>query len=135
LKDTPYAVLLGRLGVTESERLGLLNSNAFRALPSNTTSGAGCAYFAETGHTLCGRFHEYFRAHGLEFDDPGFSFRESLALFGYPISEPYTDPSTGLVVQYFERARFEAHPENAAPYDVLLGLLGTDAVRAKGWIR
>jgi hypothetical protein len=27
-------------------------------------------------------------------------------------------------VQYFERARFEYHPENAAPYDVLLGQFG-----------
>ena len=27
-------------------------------------------------------------------------------------------------VQYFERARFEAHPENAAPHDVLLGQFG-----------
>jgi len=39
-------------------------------------------------------------------------------------------------VQYFERARFEYHPENAGtPYVVLLGLLGTDEVRNKGWIR
>jgi hypothetical protein len=29
-------------------------------------------------------------------------------------------------VQWFERARFELHPENAAPYDVLLGLLGNE---------
>jgi hypothetical protein len=39
------------------------------------------------------------------------------------------------VTQYFERARFEYHPENAAPYDILLGRLGADTVRAKGWIR
>ncbi|MFL5735444.1 MAG: alpha/beta fold hydrolase, partial [Chloroflexia bacterium] len=32
--------------------------------------------------------------------------------------KPYT-------VQYFERAVFELHPENAAPYDVLLSQLGT----------
>jgi hypothetical protein len=29
-------------------------------------------------------------------------------------------------VQYFERNRFESHPENQPPYDVLLGLLGRD---------
>ena len=57
-------------------------------------------------------------------------------MFGYPISEPFVDPTTGYTIQYFERARFEYHPENAGtPYDVLLGLLGTDAVRAKGWIQ
>ncbi|MFN8514277.1 MAG: N-acetylmuramoyl-L-alanine amidase [Chloroflexia bacterium] len=39
------------------------------------------------------------------------------------------DPASGgLVVQYFERARFELHPENAAPYDVLLTLLGSAAL-------
>jgi hypothetical protein len=27
-------------------------------------------------------------------------------------------------VQYFERARFEHHPENSAPNDVLLGQFG-----------
>jgi hypothetical protein len=29
------------------------------------------------------------------------------------------------LTQWFERARFEYHPENAAPYDVLLGRLGS----------
>ena len=34
------------------------------------------------------------------------------------------DDGTTSSVQYFERARFEYHPENAAPYDVLLGQFG-----------
>ena len=34
-----------------------------------------------------------------------------------------TDGKT-YTVQYFERAVFEAHPENKAPFDVLLSLLG-----------
>ena len=34
-------------------------------------------------------------------------------------------------VQYFERAVFELHPENAAPNDVLLSLLGTLAYKEK----
>jgi micrococcal nuclease len=29
-------------------------------------------------------------------------------------------------VQYFERARFELHPENQPPFNVLLGLLGNE---------
>jgi hypothetical protein len=32
-------------------------------------------------------------------------------------------------VQYFERARFELHPQNEPPFNVLLGLLGRE-VRA-----
>jgi hypothetical protein len=34
-------------------------------------------------------------------------------------------------VQYFQRARFEAHNENQPPYDVLLGLLGAEQLKAK----
>jgi hypothetical protein len=38
-------------------------------------------------------------------------------------------------VQYFERNRFEWHPEYAGtPSEVLLGLLGVDAARAKSFI-
>ncbi|HEX7102218.1 MAG TPA: peptidoglycan hydrolase, partial [Nitrolancea sp.] len=66
--------------------------------------------------------------------DPGVSFRESLALFGYPISEEFVDPQTGYVTQYFERAVFEYHPENAGtPYTVLLKRLGADELQARGW--
>jgi hypothetical protein len=53
------------------------------------------------------------------------SFRENweqnggLPLFGYPLSfeQPERNAETGhtQVVQWFERNRFEAHPENAAP--------------------
>ena len=34
------------------------------------------------------------------------------------------------MVQWFERARFELHPENAPPYNLLLGLLGNE-IRAR----
>ncbi|MBX6341852.1 MAG: hypothetical protein IRY97_05290, partial [Thermomicrobiaceae bacterium] len=57
---------------------------------------------------------------------------ESLALFGYPISEEFRDPQTGLTVQYFERARFEYHPANPDPYKVLLGRLGAEALARSG---
>ncbi len=84
--------------------------------------------FVETGHTIGGEFKRYYETHGLELGDPGISSRESLALFGYPVSEPFdeTNPEDGqrYRVQYFERARFELHPENQAPYRVLLGRLG-----------
>ncbi len=135
-QGTPYEVLLGRLGVTDAQERGLIDTPAFKSLPANAKLANGCEYFAPTGHTACGAFLQYWQSHGLSFGDPGISYRESLALFGYPISEPFVDPSTGLTTQYFERAKFEYHPENAGtPYDVLLGLLGTNTVRAKGWIQ
>lgn len=132
---TPYETELGRLGSADAAQRNLLNTASFKPLPASTKGNANCTFVAETGHQLCGGFRAYWQSHGLEFNDPGVSYRESLALFGYPISEEFTDPATGLVTQYFERAKFEYHPENAAPYDVLLGRLGADAVRAKGWIR
>ncbi|MGA7669262.1 MAG: glycosyl hydrolase family 18 protein [Nitrolancea sp.] len=135
-QGTPYEVLLGRLGVADAQTRGLSNTKPFKGLPTDTKPADGCTFYAATAHTACGSFLKYWSSHGLSFGDSGVSYRESLALFGYPISEPFVDPATGYTVQYFERARFEYHPENAGtPYDVLLGLLGTDAVRAKGWIQ
>src|SRR4029079_17162781 len=49
-----------------------------------------------------------------------------------PITEAFDEQSLvdgqTYQVQYFERQRFEHHPENAAPYDVLLGLLGVETL-------
>lgn len=73
-------------------------------------------YFPLVGHTLGGGFRDYWQRHG------------GLAQFGYPLTQEFTEtsPTDGrpYVTQYFERARFEYHPENRPPYDVLLGLLG-----------
>lgn len=127
---TPYGVELGRLGAGEAQSRGLLGTAPFRPLPTSTTGDANCDFFAQTGHRVCFGFRDYWRSHGLEFGDPSISYRESLALFGYPIGEEFTDPVTGLTVQYFERARFEYHPENPESYRVLLGRLGAEAVSA-----
>ena len=121
---TPYEVLLGRLGFDAAQAQGLLTTAPFQTQPAPTSASANCTYFAETGHSICDGFLTYWQTHGLEFGDNGVSYRESLALFGYPISDQYVDPATGETVQYFERARFEYHPENPAPYTVELGLLG-----------
>src|SRR5262249_7121515 len=90
----------------------------------------GCVYFAETQHSVCGLFLTAFRSYGLNFPGvSGISHEESLALFGLPLSEPMTEvmedgqPHT---VQWFERARFEEHPANAPPYNLLFGRLGAE---------
>ncbi len=61
-------------------------------------------------------FRDYWEQHG------------GLAQFGYPLTEEFMEVSSTdgrpYTTQYFERARFEYHPENPPPYDVLLGLLG-----------
>src|SRR4051812_11513181 len=72
-------------------------------------------YFPQTGKTISGRFSEYWKSHG------------GLDQQGYPISDMLSEKSDTdgkiYTVQYFERAVFEAHPENGTPNDVLLSLL------------
>ena len=129
---TPYEVELGRLGAEDAAARGLSGTVPFKAVDA-ATAGTGCEYVAATGHSLCGAFRDEWHAHGLDLGDRGLSQRESLALFGYPISEPFTDPDSGLMVQYFERARFESHPDNPAGWQVELGRLGADHLSERGW--
>lgn len=123
----PYDVLLGRLG---ADRLGQLGVD-WAGLPRSEPA-PGCRFFPETGHNVCGEFLQAWRASGLELDGrAGKSEAESLALFGLPLGDARAETVAGreLTVQWFERARFELHPENRPPYRVLFGLLGSE-VRA-----
>jgi hypothetical protein len=85
--------------------------------------GAGSRNFPETGKRVTGLFLDYWDNHG------------GLAQQGFPISDPMLELSAlngrTYTVQYFERAVFEHHPENAAPYDVLLSQLGTFRYKRK----
>jgi cellulose synthase/poly-beta-1,6-N-acetylglucosamine synthase-like glycosyltransferase len=126
---TEYEVMLGRLGVAEAQNRGLLDTPAFLPLADDTGSDANCGFFLETGHRLCNGFRDHWASNGLELGDSGVSFRESLALFGYPISEEFVDPETGKLVQYFERTRFEYDPNKPEGERVHLGDIGIDAVR------
>lgn len=124
-KPRPYDVLLGRLGVEMLELQGI----DWWQFPTGSDQ-PGCVYFAETRHSVCGDFLDTWRAHGLEVDgNAGYSMKDNLALFGYPVSEPMTEvleDGQEHTVQYFERVRMEHHPENDAPYTMLFGLLGNE---------
>lgn len=76
----------------------------------NVTNPAGCEYFAATGFWVCFDFLQFYRAHG------------GLAQFGYPIS-PF-EFHDGLVVQYFEYARFEWQPSLPQGAQVVLTMVG-----------
>jgi hypothetical protein len=121
----PYDVLLGRLG---ADRLAQQGRDWFTFAKSQPQDS--CRYFAETQHNVCGDILAAWRGSGLEFDGTrGKSEAESLALFGMPLSDPLTETlSDGkqYTVQWFERARFELHPENQSPYNILFGLLGNE---------
>ena len=74
--------------------------------------------FPETSQCIGGRFRQFWEQNG------------GLAVFGFPLSGELVE--NGLTAQYFERQRFELHPENAPPYDVLLGRLGAEALQRSG---
>jgi hypothetical protein len=113
----PHDVLLGQFGrVLYLTDPTLPLAGAAAPLP-------GATYFGETGHNLRGRFLQYWQENG------------DLAQFGFPISEELREvleDGREYTVQYFERARLELHPENAAPYDVLLGQFGRRILAANG---
>jgi hypothetical protein len=112
--DPQYQVLLGLLG------------RDFHRPDPPAPRKEGATYYDATGHNLGGPFRDYWLSHG------------GLFVSGLPITEEFTEvsPDDGkpYLVQYFERARYEYHPDNKAPYDVLLGLLGNRLLQEKGWI-
>ncbi len=80
--------------------------------PSTPTVDPGVRRFPETGHALRGGFRRFWEQNG------------GVETFGLPLTGQVS--VDGLVVQYFERARFEARAEG-----VTLGRLGLEALRAE----
>jgi len=121
----PYDVLLGRLGVDVLAQQG----RDWQHFPTAEPEGT-CRYFVATRHFVCDAFLEYWQSNGLELDgQPGFTEAENLALFGLPLSDMRLETlhdGQQYQVQWFERARFEWHPEQEPPYQVQLGLLGSE---------
>jgi len=111
---TKYEVELGLLGKRLTDNR-IKNDPAFQP----TTPKQGYFYFPQTKHNVDSRFYKFWQQNG------------SLDRLGFPIAEAQqeTDPATGKVflAQWFERARFEYHPEFAGTkYEVELGLLGNE---------
>lgn len=118
----PFYLLLGLLG---SEQLVSLTHTGPRAVVPGDP--ADCLILEGFSEKACGAFARYYRQNG------------GLLKFGGPISpvfyeknqpKPSGDDQTHIV-QYFERVRMEFHPENQPPYDILLGLLGSEQYRNK----
>ncbi|MBI4321210.1 MAG: PD40 domain-containing protein [Chloroflexi bacterium] len=102
-------------------QLGLLAVELGRGQPGlgyQPVATANVRYFSETGHTVAFDFKGFWEGNG------------GVGIFGYPITEQLVE--NGLLVQYFQRARFERHPDKAGGYRVQLGLLGEEYLQAKG---
>ncbi len=73
--------------------------------------GGQSRYFPETSHNVIFGFKDFLEANG------------GVNAYGMPLTEEFTE--NGLTVQYFQRAKFEYHPELAGTkYVIQLGLLG-----------
>jgi hypothetical protein len=70
-------------------------------------------YFAETGHSVVGQFLDIYR----RASDP-------VQLYGYPITDAFQDPTTGLILQYFQKARFELQSAASGGQRVQISPLG-----------
>ncbi len=124
-----YRIQIGRMG---AEALARAGRDPF-ADPPDAGPQPGCLWFPETGHNVCDQepgngFRTYWQNNGLRI--PGLSrYAQSLALFGYPLTAPQMERNANgdlVLTQWFERARFEWHPQNPARSRVLLGLLGRE---------
>jgi len=115
--DPRFQVLLSQLGTFQYRK------KYPNGAPNQRPSTINPRRFNETGKTVGGKFREYWEKNG------------GLAQQGLPISDEFVEKSDlngrEYLVQYFERAVMEYHPENQAPYDVLLSQLGTFQYRAK----
>lgn len=92
--------------------IGMVLSMGLPSRPALASTAERC--FAETGFCISGRIRQYWESNG------------GLPVFGFPKSAqgPMVIEGKTFIAQNFERNRLELHPENAAPYDVLLGRLG-----------
>jgi len=128
--QAPYNVLLGLLGTFVAEGR---KDQPFQGIadPKN-----GQPYFADTKHTVGDTSEGGKAIASFWLQKGGGSAQKAIAQFGFPLSQPFsevtksTDPNfagKSFLVQYFQRQRFEYHPENKGTnFEVLLGLLGAE---------
>jgi hypothetical protein len=75
---------------------------------------ASSQYFPETGHNVSGEFWQYYQ-----------NVSNATEVFGYPLTEAFSDQVSGRLIQYFTYARFELAPELPAGQRVQLSPLGS----------
>lgn len=73
----------------------------------------GEEYFDETGHVVTGEFLAAYR-----------SVPNPVQLYGYPITDAFQDTTRNLLVQYFQKSRFELYPAGPVGNRVKVSPLG-----------
>jgi hypothetical protein len=102
--------------VKKNLRIGLLSLFLLITASGNRAALAqneGDVFFPETGHWVTGDFLAAYE--GLP---------NPLEIYGFPITDAYSDASTGREVQYFQKARFVLDPQASGPLRVQLSPLG-----------
>ena len=84
--------------------------------------GSGNEFFPQTGHNVSGDFLTYYR-----------SIKNAQSVFGFPITEQFV--RNGLTIQYFQRARFELHPELPVGQRVTLSNFGQEMLESGERVR
>src|SRR3989304_9125095 len=100
----PLVLLVALVGVSLSVGIWLITRNG--------RSDSDPEYFPRTSHNVQGEFLAFFRENG------------GLESFGYPITEEFL--YRNRVVQYFQNARLELHPEADPPNRVQPGHLAEE---------
>ncbi|MCE1254345.1 MAG: hypothetical protein LWX83_12460 [Anaerolineae bacterium] len=90
--------------------LGSLLYQAGGEVRSDLSNSNKCRYFEPTGKSVCLSFLDFYEQNQGDI------------YFGYPISD--FEIHDGLLVQYFEKARLEWHPEKSAGEKITLTDLG-----------
>jgi len=95
----------------------LILITAFSFRVSSAQSDSNSRTFPETGNKIEGAFLEKYN-----------SAADPLQIYGFPFTDAFIandeSPVAGLKVQYFDKARFEFHPENAPGKQVVVSPLG-----------
>src|SRR5690242_19103370 len=109
----------------------VIGAMAISVIPAGARSAAAQGSSRHIGNfDVSGRFLEVWGKQGND--------QANTDVNGLPITarraEISTEDGKTYDTQWFERAKYEAHPENNAPYDVLLGRLGANYVEGRGSI-
>ena len=112
---TPLSAVQGHQELQPTACPGALMADFIHPYRRNELAPHNAAqFFPETGCVVGGGFWQFWQTRG------------GLQIFGFPLSNELLED--GRVVQYFERAVLEWHPEHAAPWDILLRRIGADAL-------
>lgn len=108
-----------RVQAAQEASRALQQTSPFSSTTASNLPLVQTVYFPQTGHHVSNRsgFLDFWRSNGQ-------------LMLGYPLSEEIDE--NGRIVQYFERARLEYHPELVGtPFQVQLGLVGTEATAGR----